>query len=260
MRKNGIILNINRNTGLVMLIGTVLSVTMRDNRRCTVRIQHEVDGEWKRTDVTFWNDPNAEEEWRRNTADRIMNMKAHSGSIVLVRCKFQNATMQNATGYAMYYNALVHIKPDQEHPEDNRNIVFGTIAGLKDVVVRGSNAVRANVYVGKRRIDGQTFFHYVAVTMMDDLAMMAKTDLMPVANDDDTETKKKAAFCCGRVTHYYRPVTCPICGGSMEYDAEKNSMCCKDCELEEEPDPSTKQESTFASNYIVTGEITVAKQ
>ena len=44
MRKNGVILNINRTSGLVMLIGTVLSVTKKDDRRCTIRIQHEVDG------------------------------------------------------------------------------------------------------------------------------------------------------------------------------------------------------------------------
>ena len=74
MRKNGVILNINRTGGLVMLIGTVLSVTKKDDRRCTIRIQHEVDGEWKRTDVTFWNDLDAEEDWRRHTADRVLNV------------------------------------------------------------------------------------------------------------------------------------------------------------------------------------------
>ena len=125
MRKNGVILNINRTSGLVMLIGTVLSVTKKDDRRCTIRIQHEVDGEWKRTDVTFWNDPDAEEEWRRHTADRVLNMKPRKGSVVMMRCKFQNETMQNATGYSMYYNGLVKIKPDGEHDEENRNVVFG---------------------------------------------------------------------------------------------------------------------------------------
>ena len=130
-------------------------------------------------------------------------MKPRKGSVVMMRCKFQNETMQNATGYSMYYNGLVKIKPDGEHDEENRNVVFGTVSSLKDVTVCGSDAVRANVYVGKRNIDGVPSFHYVTVTLMNDLAIMARTDLAPVTNADDTVTKKKAAFCCGKISVYY---------------------------------------------------------
>lgn len=259
MRTNGIILNINQENGVAMLIGTVLNVIKRDKLRCTIQLQHEVDGEWKRTDITFWNNPDATEDWKRNTADRVMNMKPRKGSIVLVRCKFQNETMQNATGYSMYYNGLVKIRPDEDHPEDNRNVVFGTVSSLKDVTVRGSNAVRANVYVGKRYVNGTQMFHYVTVTLMDDLAIMAKTDLMPKDNPDNTLTRKKAAFCCGKIATYYHPSICPICGETMEYDPQRNKMYCEDCEVEEDVDPSKKQESVFASDYIVTGEITTDK-
>ena len=259
MRKNGVILNINRTGGLVMLIGTVLSVTKKDDRRCTIRIQHEVDGEWKRTDVTFWNDLDAEEDWRRHTADRVLNMKPRKGSVVMMRCKFQNETMQNATGYSMYYNGLVKIKPDGEHDEENRNVVFGTVSSLKDVTVCGSDAVRANVYVGKRNVNGVPSFHYVTVTLMNDLAIMARTDLAPVANEDDTITRKKAAFCCGKIAVYYHSVPCPICGEPMAYDQTDSCMCCADCGITQEPEPGKKQESAFATDYIVTGEITTLR-
>lgn len=141
--------------------------------------------------MTFWNDLDAEEDWRRHTADRVLNMKPRKGSVVMMRCKFQNETMQNATGYSMYYNGLVKIKPDGEHDEENRNVVFGTVSSLKDVTVCGSDAVRANVYVGKRNVNGVPSFHYVTVTLMNDLAIMARTDLAPVANADDTITRKK---------------------------------------------------------------------
>lgn len=259
MRKNGIILNINRENGVVMLVATILEVKRPDNRRVTIRVQHEVDGEWKRTDVTFWNNPDAKEPWKQNTADRIMNLKPRKGSVVMIRCKFQNRTMQNATGYAMIYNGIVRIAPDTDHPKDNRTVVFGTISSLKEVNVCGSDAVRASVYVGKHQENGETIFHYVSVTLMDDLAIMARTDLMPKDNPDRTWTRKKAAFCCGKRDVYYHPTTCPLCGGPMEYDPQKNKMYCADCEVEEDPDPSKKQESVFASDYIVTGEITTDK-
>ena len=45
----------------------------------------------------------------------------------------------------------------------------------------------------------------------------------------------------------------------MAYDPTDSCMCCADCGITQEPEPGKKQESAFATDYIVTGEITTLR-
>lgn len=255
MEKNsGIIMNINKASGYAVVAGTVTGTAegqKGDDTWYCVKLRYEDNEEMKDTDIYFWNDMEAD-DFRRYQADRAKQKNLHDGSIIMVRCRFRDDSQKEATGYGIYYSGLLRIKPDTEHEKDDRSVLYGTVTSMKDVTVREENALRLNVYAGKRTLpDGKTMYQHVSVLLTGDQAIMARTDLAPKDLGNGSVLRKKAVFRCGAIQTYYLS-ECPICCEPMQYHADSGQMVCRGCGAEVQPEEKDKRESVFAFHYIVT--------
>lgn len=258
MTKNsGIIMNINKESGYVIAAGAVAKLSEGEKGSDTwycVKLRYEDGGEMKDTDIYFWNDSEAD-DYRRYQADRAKQKNLHEGSLIVVRCRFRDDSKKEATGYGIYYNGLIRVKPDTEHEKDDRSVLAGTVTSMKNVTVRGQDALRLNVYAGKGRAqDGSTTYQNVSVTLLGDQAVMARTDLAAKDLGNGLELRKKAVFRCGGIRTFYMSSECPICCGTMQYDAKPGKMACPECGVQIDPDDKDKRESVYAYEYIVTEE------
>lgn len=256
MKKNGIILTVNSDSGYVILTGRVVK-TMQGEKNgddwYQVTMEYDEDGETKRTVVCFWNDRDAT-DFKRYRADRAKAKKLRTGSIITVRCKFRDASKKEATGYSIHYDGLILVKADLEHDRDDRSVLIGTVTSIKDITVRGQNALKLNVYAGRERRGAEVRYRNIAVTLTGDLAIMAASDLAGHTDENGTEYRKNVVFRCGTVSTYYPPAECPVCGEQMQYDPESGQMHCGECGVAVPPDEDEKRESVFGYDYFVTGE------
>lgn len=257
MAKSGIIMKINEESGYAVLAGNVTKLSEgekgADSWYC-VRLSYEDNGETKDTDIYFWNDSEAD-DYRRYQADRAKQKNLREGSAIVVRCRFRDDSKKEATGYGIYYNGLIRIKPDTEHEKDDRSVLAGTVTAMKDVTVRGRDALRLNVYAGKYKgPDGEFLYKNVWVTLLGDQAVMARTDLAEKDLGNGMVLRKKAVFRCGAIRVYYMPTECPICFEAASYNTESGMMVCPECGAEFDPEEKDKRENVFAFDYIVTEE------
>lgn len=254
MTSTGIIMTINPSSGYVVVAGTVagLAEGKKDNDEWfAVRLHYEDEGEIKETDIYFWNDSEAD-DYRRYQADKAKRKNLQEGSAIVVRCRFRDDTKKEATGYGIYYSGLIRIRPDTEHEKDDRSVLVGTVTSMKDVTVRGQDAVRLNVYAGKvPASDGGEMYQNVSVTLLGSQAVMARTDLAEEVRDDGTMIRKKAVFRCGAVRTFYMSAECPVCYETMQFDENAGKMVCPGCGAQVTPDSRDRREAVYAYDYIV---------
>lgn len=250
----GIIMTINPSSGYVVVAGTVagLDEGKKDNDEWfAVKLHYEDEGEIKETDIYFWNDSEAD-DYRRYQADKAKRKNLREGSAIVVRCRFRDDTKKEATGYGIYYSGLLRIRPDTEHEKDDRSILVGTVTSMKDVTVRGQDAVRLNVYAGKvPASDGGEMYQNVSVTMTGKQAVMARMDLAEENRADGTLVRKKAVFRCGAVRTFYNSTECPVCYETMQFDETAGRMICHECGAQIVPDSRDRREAVYAYDYIV---------
>lgn len=247
-------MDINRASGYVVVAGTVAGTTEGEKGEDTwycVKLRYEYNGEMKDTDIYFWNDMEAD-DFRRYQADRAKQKNLHDGSVIVVRCRFRDDSKKEATGYGIYYSGLIRIKPDTEHEKDDRSVLVGTVTSMKNVTVRGQDALKVNVYAGKTRLpDGASIYQHVSVYLTGDQAVMARTDLAERDLGNGMLLRKKVVFRCGAVRTYYIPPECPISCGPMQYDEASGKIVCPDCGAMTEPAVRDKRERVFALDYMV---------
>lgn len=257
MVKSGIIMNINKESGYVIIAGSVAGISEGEKNGDTwygIKLRYEDDGETKYTDIYFWNDSEAD-DFRRYQADRARQKNLRSGSRIVVRCRFRDDSKKEAVGYSIYYSGLIRVKPDTEHEGDDRSVLAGTVMAMKNVTVKGQDALRLNVYAGKYAApDGSPLYRYVLATLLGDQAVMARTDFAEKDLGNGMVLRKNAVFRCGGIRVYYMPSECPICCDTMQYQTESGKMLCACCGAEVDPDAKDKRESVYASNYLITGE------
>ncbi len=260
MAKSGIIMNINKSSGYAIVTGSVAGLSEGEKNGdfwYCVRLcyeDNENNGEMKNTDIYFWNDSEAD-DFRRYQADRAKRKNLSNGSVIVVRCRFRDDSKKEATGYGIYYNGLIRVKPDTEHEKDDRSVLAGTVTAMKDVTVRGQDALRLNVYAGKSTApDGTPIYQHVFVTLLGDQAIMARTDFVEKDFGNGTVLRKNAVFRCGGIRVCYMPSECPICCDTMQYHMESGQMVCSGCGAEIEPDIKDKRESVYAFDYLITEE------
>lgn len=255
--KSGIIMKINEESGYAVIAGSVARLSEGEKGAdfwYCVRLSYEVGKEMKETDIYFWNDSEAD-DYRRYQADRAKQKNLQEGNAIVVRCRFRDDSKKEATGYGIYYNGLIRIRPDTEHEKDDRSVLAGTVTAMKDVIVRGQDALRLNVYAGRyKNPDGDFLYKNVWVTLLGDQAAMARTDLAEKDLGNGIILRKKAVFRCGAIRVYYIPTECPICLETALYQAESGKMICPECGAEAVPEEKNKRENVFGFDYIVTEE------
>lgn len=250
-KQSGIIMQINGQSGYSIITGVVTGTAYGNkngNNWYLLKLKFQEGNEEKNTDIWFWDDNNAD-DYRRYRADNAKRKNVHNGSSVTVRCKFRDESKKEANGYSIHYDGLIKVKPDSEHEKDDRSVVIGTVTSMKDGKVKGQDAVKLNVYAGKKKSGDETIYRHISVTITGDKANMARVDFNGTEN-----SKKKAVFRCGSVGTYYSKGECECCYGVTKYDASTNNMVCEDCGCMYLPAEEKKRESVFAYDYIITGE------
>lgn len=256
MKKSGVILEINKESGYAIVTGKVVSTSEGEkggNEWYLVKLQFEDDETEKISDIWFWNDKDAT-DFRRFQADRAKQKNLRIGNMVTIRCRFRDDTKKEAYGYGINYSGLIHVKPDTEHEKDDRNVVVGSVTSMKDVIIKGQNALRLNVYGGKRKsASGEIIYRHIAVTLMGDLAIMARTDFAEIRTENGV-IRKNGVFRCGAIHQYYLSTECPICYETTKYDQSSGKMICEECGCSFDPEEKDRRESVFAYDYFVTDE------
>ena len=169
----GVILTINQESGYVVIAGVVagLSEGKKGNDEWVdIRLRYQDEGRMKETEIYFWNDSEAD-DYRRYLADKVKRKNLEEGSAIVARCRFRDSSKKEATGYGVYYSGLIHIRPDTEHEKDDRSVLVGTVTSMKDVTVKGQDALRLNVYVGKAPTS-----HYLAIRQLWHVRILLKRD------------------------------------------------------------------------------------